>query len=73
MMLGKDIETVMHLKKLDIVTFVFRAVCYSAILWVRYCCDFINISRISFKLNVLSHGIAHILQQKPIFDICRNV
>ena len=51
----------------------FREVCYSATLWVRYCSDFGTIWRISSKMSVLSHSIAHIVQQKPRFDICRNV
>ena len=63
----------MHLKKLVMVTFVFRVVCYSAMLWVRCRSDFNTIWRISAKINILSHSIAHIVQQQPIFDICRNV
>ena len=71
-MLGKDIGTMMHLKKLVIMTFVFSEVGYSATLWVRYCFDFNTIWRISSKMNVLSHRIAHIVKKKPRFDICQN-
>ena len=72
-MLGKDIGTMMHLKTLVIVTFVFRIVCYSATLWVRYCSDFDTIWKISPKMNVLSNSMAHSVQPKHRFDICRNV
>ena len=63
----------MHLKKLVFVTFIFRVVCHSATLLVRYCSDFNTIWRISPKMNVLSHSIAHMVKQKPRFDICLNV
>ena len=72
-MLRKDIGTVMHLKKLVNVTFVYRVVCYSATIWVRFGPDFYTIWRISSTMNVLSHSIAHIVQQKPIFNKCRNI
>ena len=59
--------------KMVIVTFFLRVVCYSATLWVRFRSDFNTVRRLSSKMNVLSHSIAHIVQEKPRFDICRNV
>ena len=68
-MLGNDIGTVLH-RHCD---FLFRVVCYSATLWVRYCSDLKSILRIFSTINVLSNSIAHNVQQKPRFDICQNV
>ena len=60
-MLGKDIRTMMHFRKLVIVTFIFRVVCHSATLLVRYCSDFNTIWKISSKMDVLSHSIVHMV------------
>ena len=66
---GKDIGTVINRKNRVVVTFVFRVVRFSSMLWALYCSDFNILLRVSSKMNVLSHSITHILQQHPTFDI----
>ena len=71
-MLGKDIGTVMR-HKIGHWDFLFRVVGFSPMLWALFCSDLNMIGIISSKRNVLSHRIAHIVQQPPRFDICRTV
>ena len=63
-----------HSTKIGRCDFRFFCVeCYGPMLWAQFCSDVNKNWRMSSKMNVLSDSIAHIVQQQPSVDICRNV